>query len=724
VSKQGRAVVVRGLVAGLALLGAVQALPGTVPAQAQADAPANDLPTGFTDGIPVGGANGPEEQAPGRSDTRATAADPSPTRYFGRGPWEAILAAAGSAVRPCTISTDGLTALAVAPVFKESGAGVSAATAPAPMTLSRYDEWSGVRSDTSNKNANYGLYAFRDPDTPYKRAFWHPGIGIWQYDSAGVGAPFTAVERMDVSVVARDVTAGMATRYCNPSSTLVGHGAPFSDQERRYSAWSPWGYPCTSCEQEFQNMTSTAEDFANVSLVEGISALGGVQARSCTLLGVDGTIRCWYVDPSVGVIEGATGWARIAPLDGGSPTSTPTPLAAPFYVLDRGATEERHWLREDTGYAIDISGSRQIGKNERPRSNQVGSGVTWKASSGLCDLATGRGACLPPPPPGLSLTGAVVNGTFRPIALDAQGDGKGDVLWYAPGATTDYLWSGTGTGTFASTRANIGGTFDDVLPLDVDADGDDDILWYARSTGVAYLWVAVGDGTWQTIKLTRPRGLRPVVIDTDGNHRDEVFWYGPGTLADALWAWNGSSFTSRAQSVGGGYAPLVGDFDHNGKQDVFWYAPGSAADHLWLSTGFGTHRDVAVSVSGSYLPLVGDLDGDANDDLVWYGPGSAVDNIWFGGPRGAFDRRTVSVSGRYQPKVADLEGDGRDDLVWYAPGPASDAWWRWGTDRRATSSSLIADGAHQAVVGRFSTGGGDGIFWYAPGAVPDGVWWR
>ena len=62
-SKQGRAVVVRGLVAGLALLGAVQALPGTVPAQAQADAPANDLPTGFTDGIPVGGANGPEEQA-------------------------------------------------------------------------------------------------------------------------------------------------------------------------------------------------------------------------------------------------------------------------------------------------------------------------------------------------------------------------------------------------------------------------------------------------------------------------------------------------------------------------------------------------------------------------------------------------------------------------------------------------------------------------------------
>jgi hypothetical protein len=471
-------------------------------------------------------------------------------------------------------------------------------------------------------------------------------------------------------------------------------------------------------------MTTGSSFASNTTLVDGISVTGGAQARTCTLTGVAGTVSCWYVDPSVGTIEGATGWARITPLDGGSPTSTPTPLAAPFYVVDRGATEERHWLRADTGYSIDISGSRNIGTNERPRSNQSGSGVTWKSGSGLCDLTTGRGSCLPPAPAGLTLTASVVNGSFRPIALDAQGDGRGDVLWYAPGATADHLWSGNGSGSFTSAAMNIGGRYDDVLPLDVDADGDDDILWYNRSTGASYLWVANGRGGWQPVKLSRPKGLRPYVVDTDENGRDEVFWYGPGSAADALWVWNGSAFTSRAQSVGGSYRVVTGDFDGNGKDDLLWYGPGAAADHLWLSTGLGTHRDVALSVGGAYVPLVGDYDGDRNDDVLWYAPGSGTDYLWFGGPGGAFVQQRVAVGGTYQPRVADLEGDGRDDVLWYAPGAPSDAWWRWSAGRGLTSGSLTADGSHQAVVGAFSRNGGDGILWYAPGATPDGVWWR
>ena len=721
----------RLLVGAIALVAVAQAVPTAGGAQDAGPASVPELPAGFTDGEPVAGPDAAPAETAETGDTAGDGTGAGTTRagtratqrYFGRGPWEAIRASASAAARPCSISTNGLAAMVVAPVFKESSSAVSASTAPSPMTLSRYDEWSGTYATTSNRSANYGLYAFRDPNTAYKRAFWHPGIGIWQYDSAGVGAPFTAIERMDVRTTSADVAKGMAARYCNPSSSVIGHGPPYTGLERRYAAWTPWGYPCTLCEQEFQAMTS-GTDFSNTTLVDGISATGGAQQRTCTLTGVTGTLPCWYVDASVGTIEGATGWARINPLDGGSPTSTPTPLAEAFYVVDRGATEERHWLRADTGYGIDISGTRKIGTNERPRSNQAGSGVTWRSSSGLCDLTTGHGACLPPAPSGLRLTGTTVNGTFRPIALDAQGDGKGDVLWYAKGATQDYLWSGTGSGAFTATPLTIGGPFDDVLPLDVDADGDDDIVWYSRSTGAAYLWLASGRGTWQSFKLTRPAGLRPLVVDTDGNGRDEVFWYGPGSQADALWSWNGSTFTSRAQSVGGGYLALTGDFDGNGKGDVFWYAPGSAADHLWLSTGAGTHRDITASVGGSYLPLIGDFDGDGRDDVFWFGPGSVADHVWFGAAGGGFDRRTVAVGGSYQPRVADLGGDGRDDVVWYAPGPPSDSWWRWGADRSITSTALLADGQHQAVVGAFSTGGADGILWYAPGGSPDGVWWR
>jgi hypothetical protein len=707
-----------------ALLLGVHALPSS--GAAQAGAPAADVPSGFTDGIPVGSADADDATAatptaPGSGsagDTRA-----STQRYFGREPWQAIQAAAAATTRTCAVSDTGLTALAVSPVFKESSAATSPSTAPSPMTLSRYDEWNGTFATTSNRSANYGLYAFRDPTTPYKRAFWHPGIGIWQYDSAGVGAPYTAIERMDVRTMAADVARGMASRYCNPSSSVAGHGPPFSDLERRYAAWTPWGYPCTACEREFQAMMA-GTPFANTALVDGISVTGGAKRRTCTLLGVAGTVPCWYVDPSVGTIEGATGWAQIAPIDGGSPTTAPTPLAAPFYVVDRGATEERHWLRADSGYSIDITGTRTIGKNERPRSNQSGSGVTWRSGSSLCDLTAGRGACVPVPPPGLNLTAANVGGTFRPIPLDAQGDGKGDILWYAPGAAADHLWTGQGSGRFADATVNIGGTYSDVLPIDVDADGDDDILWYDRSSGRCYLWAATGRGGYTALKLNRPRGLQPVIVDTDRNRREEIFWYGPGALADSLWAWNGLAFTARAQTVGGSYVPIAGDFDGNGKDDVLWYRPGSSPDHLWLSTGAGTHVSVQVSIGGSYSPLVGDFDGDGADDVFWYGPGSTADHLWFGGPRGAFTSRAMAVSGVYRPLVADLEHDGRDDVVWYAAGSSSDSWWRWAGNRTVTSTDLTADGSHQAFVGGFGSNGGDGIFWYAPGATPDGTWWR
>lgn len=154
----------------------------------------------------------------------AAAAQASTTqRYFGRDPFNAVLAAATSANRTCTspprtISAEGLAALVLAPVFKESSAATTADSAPSPMTLSRYDEWTGTYStSTTNSDANYGLYAFRNPYTAYLRAYWHPGIGIWQYDSAGVGAPFTAIERMNVNVVAPDAAAGMVARYCNLS---------------------------------------------------------------------------------------------------------------------------------------------------------------------------------------------------------------------------------------------------------------------------------------------------------------------------------------------------------------------------------------------------------------------------------------------------------------------------------------------------------------------------
>ncbi len=688
---------------------------------AGAVAGAGELPPGFTDGQPVGAEPAPTVAVVAAGDVGPAAAT---QRYFGAEAYLAIRSSVSATTRSCPITDDGLTALALAPVFKESSAATTAETAPAPMTLSRYDEWSGTYGTTNNQDANYGLYAFRNPNTSYLRAFWHPGIGVWQYDSAGLGAPLTTVEAMDTGVVAANVATLMAANYCNPSSTLIGHGAPFTDQERRYSAWRDWGYPCTLCQGFFDEMMGPDPNFANLNLVGGITPLGGTVEHTCVLEGVASTLPCWYVNPSVGVIQGATAWATLSPTGGSGPTVAPTPLSYPFYVVDRGSTEERHWLRADTGYAIDIRATRTIGQNARPRSGLPSSGLTWSTTSGLCDVTAVRGTCAPVPPDGFSSGALNVSSGYRPVALDADGNGAGDVLWYRPGASSDALWFGGGGGTFGSHPLTVNGTYDDVLTGDIDDDGLDDVLWYNRSSGAAFLWRSHGDAAFTTTTLTPGAGRRPLLLDSDGNGDDEVFWYGPGAVSDAIWNWTGSSFSASPRSVTGTYQPFVGDLDGNDRDDIFWYAPGATADHLWLHAVDGTTVSSARAVGGTYAPIVADLDADGIDDIFWYAAGPSGDSVWYGAPLAAFASATFTVNGTYTPVVVDLTGTGHDSVIWYAPGNLPDHVWTWTDERVLATAELVLPAFQLPLVGAFSTGGADGVIWYEPNLPTDVIWYR
>lgn len=707
---------------------------GGVPVDPSWAPPEADLPSGFLDGVPVGGddivaeVDEPAVATPSMG-TRSGAGTRAVTRrYFGQGPWQAIQGAAAQAARPCTISNDGVVALMVAPIFKESSAATSASTSPSPMTLSRADEWNGVRADTSNRNANYGLYENRDPYTPYQRAYWHPGIGIWQYDSAGVGAPYTAVERMDVNIVGADVAKGMISRYCAKSGTGF---------EKRRAAWSPWGTACTTsnaasnlCEIEFQAMTGGSTNFSNISLVPGVTALGGAVARTCRIGGQ--TLSCWYVDPARS--EGATGW-KFNPSGGPSPTASPTPLALPFYVLSRNGREERHWLKADTGYPVDISGTRQLGKNARPRTGtaNVGSGVTWSRTSTLCDVTANRGTCGgvteqpsgPAPPSGISGSNLSVSGDYRAIRLDVDGNGHDDIFWYAPGTAADYLWRNQGNGRFTSTRVDANGTYDHVMPIDVDGDRREDLLWYASDTGRAYLWRSLGNGTFTSVAFTIGVGFQPFAMDLGGQGKQSLFVYGPGAKAEAWWNWNGTTMVrSAAAQVSGTYQPFVGDFDGNRRDDIFWYAPGSAADYVWLHRAAGGYLNLAKPIAAAYQPLVGDYDGDGKDDIVWYQAGSTTEQIWWGAANGAFVTGTFTVNATYVPTVADLEGDGRDDVLWYDPTSSVEhLWTRWSAGRGRGSVEPDWVGGYRLISGSYGPGGG-GVFWYGPGVLPDALWWN
>ena len=717
-----RLIFVTSLVAALSLL--------TQPAVAQTSEPPPvvgfvppEAPEGFVDGLPVGADD--VEALSGSAATTTVERSATGRRYFGAGAWEAIEQAAADTSRTCGLTDAGLVGLVVAPVFKESSAATTPASAPSPMTLSRYDEWNGNYSTTSNSSANYTLYESRNPHTPYPRAFWHPGVGIWQYDSAGVGAPYTAMERMNVRIIAGDIAAGMAQRYCNPPSSIMGPG-PYTNAQRRQAAWWPWwtGQPsCPLCQVEFDNMMSTSPQFARITKVPGISATGGAVARTCTI--GEAVVECWYIDPSIGVVEGANWWAGMNPLDGGSPTVAPTPLTAPFYVVKRGGHEERHWLRADTGYPVDISARRQLGRNARVRSNQTGSGLAWSRSSGLCDVEAGSGQCtvVPSPVTGVRSTPLSISGTYRPVVGDFNGDGRSDILWYGPGADPDSMWHGVGSARFSNAPVNVSHRWDDVLAADINGDRRDDVVFYNRSTGQASLWVWQAGGGFRSQRINPGPGRQPLVGDFTGDGTQNILWYGPGALSDSMWSWTGGSVRVTPTNVSGHYQPIVGDFDGNGVDDIFWYGPGAAPDSTWLHQRGGGYRVLKRPVSGVYDTVVGDFDGDGRDDIVWIDR-SGTSRIWFAFVNANVVSQTFVVTQPYEALVVDLQGDGRDDLLWYDPSGSGQLWTRWSGGRARTSVSYTASGGLIPLVGSFSVGGGDGILWYGPGAAPDAMWWR
>jgi hypothetical protein len=317
------------------------------------------------------------------------AGTPGVVRYFGRGAYEGIRAAVAAVPRSCALSDDELTAMVMAPIFKEVSMAETPDAAPSPMTLSRWDEWSGVASGSDNLNANYGLYAFRDPATPYRRAYWTPGVGIFQYDVAGVGKPYTAAEMMNVEYIAGDVARGMADRYC---------AAGADPATNRAAAWQPWSglNGIAKSEALFQEMMGPGRPpFSTIGLVDGIENTGGMQRHTCLLGGVP--TPCDFVNPAAA--QGADWWANDT-IDGGPVAQGIAPLTAPFYVVERNGYEERHWLARDTGYPVNISARRRIGENARPRDGEPASGLEWFAASDLCDTDRPEMGCpLPAPAP-------------------------------------------------------------------------------------------------------------------------------------------------------------------------------------------------------------------------------------------------------------------------------------------------------------------------------------
>lgn len=269
---------------------------------------------------------------------------------FGAEPLEMTRAAAAEAAgaASCSIGEDAALALVIAMTWPEVA---PSGEPPSPMTLSRYDTQPELG----------------DPSGRAEGLWFHPGIGMWQMDSAGLGNDYTASEAMDVQYTAGRAAPYIIGKYCD----AVNGGS--SEASARATAWSDW-VACGNgaCEDVYQRVLANG-----VTPVDGVGRYGGAEVRECEYDGQ--TLPCTFVDPANA--QGANWWA--------APGGGRSPIAAPFYVLkldNDPATEVRYWLAEDSGAGEDVSASRPFGGNARDS-------LTWETGSGLCDTTAGRGSC-------------------------------------------------------------------------------------------------------------------------------------------------------------------------------------------------------------------------------------------------------------------------------------------------------------------------------------------
>ncbi|CAB4636714.1 MAG: hypothetical protein F2607_05445 [Actinobacteria bacterium] len=302
-------------------------------------------------------------------------------RTYGQGPLDSIREAADRTTtlklsgtdQPdpnynCGLSSADLAAMMMVPTYFEAGGSV-----PSPMTLSRWDNVS-----VSSSNAN--LFAFGRTSGAYVNAFFSPGIGLWQFDSAGYW-DMTAADAINTSTAANQASLTIAYRWCNAWRS----GKAATPQMQRQYAWGPW-FGCSSvnissCEDTFKQLV-TQDGKLNTAFDAAVSRTGGMQKRTCNLRGIGDGLTCFYINPALA--EGSRGWQG-GTYDPARPNYV-TPLPKPFYSVRANGNEYRVWLKEDTGYDIDITASKLVTANAR-------ASLTWTASTGLCDTTNRHGYC-------------------------------------------------------------------------------------------------------------------------------------------------------------------------------------------------------------------------------------------------------------------------------------------------------------------------------------------
>lgn len=282
---------------------------------------------------------------------------------YGQEPLQDVLRwATESTVRECLKRQDGgclsaneFAAIMLAITWPEA-ADAQAGAPPSPMTLSRWD--------VGDRNKN--LYGPSREHFP--RVYWHPGVGPWQIDSAGVGKYMDIEASIDSRFAAKQIADYLASLWQGQNQSLP-------DKTKRQRVWFEW-YACTTgrCEQLFNQIYDSRTGELTVTRDRSVGRMGGAERGTCSFKGPDPrrpfngvgelprTWDCLLVNPQKA--QGATANWQLPPPTGNFP-SGPSPLAVPFYAWSMAGEEYAVFPKSLSGYPMTIAGIRPLGQDVR-----------------------------------------------------------------------------------------------------------------------------------------------------------------------------------------------------------------------------------------------------------------------------------------------------------------------------------------------------------------------
>jgi hypothetical protein len=180
---------------------------------------------------------------------------------------------------------------------------------------------------------------------------------------------------------------------------------------------------------------------------------------------------------------------------------------------------------------------------------------------------------------------------YSPIVADFNGDGGADVFWYGRGATApgELLWKSRKNRTgFDVVTQTINGT--DYYPVagDFDDDGREDVLWFRPGATSGSIWWGASAFAFTSSTIAFPSTIgsphRAYAGDFDGSGTTDLVYYAAGETGEIVWYFRGDqrgAYTSKSAAVSGTYLPAIGDFNGDSTDDVTWYGSGTANDQNW-----------------------------------------------------------------------------------------------------------------------------------------------